>query len=201
VRALPIDRHLASGNTGDQVEDLPQGDACASSNIVDAPGHAADGRVGRGLHRIGHEREIAGLQAVAELHQRLTVEHRREEPVETHIRTLPRSVHREVAQRHGGDLVVHEIQMTELLGRQLGDAVGRDRLRQRGLDHRDRHVVAIDRGARGVHQPLDRAADTGLEQPLRRVDVETRVDLELCAPAAPDAGLRGKVKDVRDAVE
>ena len=71
---LLIDRDRAAGNAGDQVEHLPQGDARAPSNIVDAPGHSADCGVGGGLGRVGHKREVAGLQAVAKLHQRLAVE-------------------------------------------------------------------------------------------------------------------------------
>ena len=196
-----INRDLAAGNAGNQVEDLPQGDARASTNIVDAPGHATDGGIGGRRGGIRHIREIAGLEAVAELDQGPAVEDGREKPVKAHVGALTRAVNGEVAQRYRRHAEVHVIQVAELLGREFRHAVRRHRLRQCGLDHRDHGVIAVHGRARRVDEAFDRPLRAGLEQPLRSVDVEAGVNTKLRAPAAAHPGLRGEMKHVGNAVE
>jgi hypothetical protein len=88
------------------------------------------------------------------------------------------------------------IQHAELLGGELRHAVRRERLRQGVLTHRQRHVVAVDRRARGVDQTLDGAPDTRFEQDLGGLHVVDRIDAEIASPALTDAGLGRQVEDV-----
>ena len=67
---LDVDGHRPAGDAAEQVEDVAKGHARPSADIVDAPRHSADGGGGGGGGGVGHEREVAGLQAVAELDQR-----------------------------------------------------------------------------------------------------------------------------------
>ncbi len=121
---------------------------------------------------------------------------RAEESVKGHVGPLPGSVDREVSQRDARDAVVGVVQVAQVFGGKLGDAVRRQRRRQGRLRHRQRRILAVDRGARRVHQLLDAAADARLEQDLRRLDVVRRVDLEVASPALPHTGLRGQVEHV-----
>src|SRR5204863_306268 len=63
---------------------------------------------------------------------------RAQELVESHVRTLTRSVDREVAERDRGHAVIDIIKITELFGSEFRDAVRRERLRQRVFAHRHR---------------------------------------------------------------
>ena len=117
-----------------------------------------------------------------------------------HVGALSRPVHREVAQGDGGHAVVDVVEVAELLGRELRDAVRRHRLGQRVLGHGNGGRVPVDRRARRVDDPLDGPADQGLEQDLGRLDVVGRVGAEIATPALPNARLRGQVEDVRDGV-
>ncbi len=92
--------------------------------------------------------------------------------------------------------MVRVVQVAELFGGQLRDAVRGHRLGEGILSHRDADVVAVDRRARRIDEPVQRTADAGFEQPLRRVDVVVGVDPEVAAPALADAGLRREMEHV-----
>ena len=120
------------------------------------PGTSAAARGDCRRDSIVHEREIPCLFAVAEQPDWLALDGRAQKSVKSHVGALPRSVDREVAQRHRRDAVIHEVQVAELFGRELRHAVGRHRLRPGVLAHRYRHAVAVDGGARRVDDPLER---------------------------------------------
>ncbi len=80
-----------------------------------------------------------------------------DEPVNGHVRSLPWSVHREVAQRHCRHTEVRRVGAAQQLRRQLGDAVGVVRLRRVALARRVPVGPAVHRRARGEHEPLARA--------------------------------------------
>jgi len=71
--------------------------ARTASNIVYTARNTSSRRRHVRLDRIGHEREVAGLLAVTVYSYRLTTHCGAQEFVETHVRTLPRSVDREIA--------------------------------------------------------------------------------------------------------
>ena len=164
-------------------------------------GHAPRAGRNRRRDRVAHEREVARLFSVAIQRDRLIGQRRTNETIERHVRTLPRAVHREIAHGRRRNPVIHDVQVTQLLGRQLGDAIRGDRLRKRIFPHRDADVVAVHRRTRRVNETLERAADARLEQPLRRVDVVVGVDAEVASPALAHARLRREMKHVRLALQ
>ena len=91
--------------------------------------------------------EVARLAAIAVNRDGLVRERGGDEAVERHVWPLPRSVDRDAPHRRRRDAMVGPIELTEMLGRQLGDAVRRQRPGQRILRHGDRHGVPIKRGA------------------------------------------------------
>ena len=175
--------------------------AGAAADVIGNPERSLVARRHSCCDRVGHEREVARLLAVAVERDGVAPERGPNELVERHVRPLPRAVHREVPHRRRRDPMVRVVQVAQLLGRELRDAVRRHRLGERILPHGDADVVAVDRRARGVDEPVQRPADAGLEQPLRRVDVVVRVDPEVGSPALADAGLRREMKHMRLAVE
>ena len=122
------------------------------------PGHAALAGEDRGRDGVADEREVARLLAVAvDTAIGCAVERGAEESMERHVRTLPRAVHREVRAatwpaRRGW----RSTGGTRCSAASLVTPYGDSGLRQRVLAHRDRRVVAVDRGARGVHELLER---------------------------------------------
>ena len=180
------------------VEHLVDGDARAATDIVArAPGR----RGGRGRRW----RSTASATKVKSrvcspspyTRDRLAVERGAQEAVEAHVRPLPRAVDREVAQRHGRHAEVREVQVAELLGGQLAS---RRTARPAAAAASSRigigDVVAVDRRARRIDEPLERPPDARLEQHLRRLDVVLGVDREIACPSscarrpAPPGGRR-----------
>ena len=180
----------------DEREHVVERHARAPADVVGAARHAALAGGDGGGHRVLDEREVARLQPVAEHRQRRAGGRCREELAKRHVGALARAVHGEVAERGGRDAVVERVQVTQVLGGQLGHAVRRDRMRHLGLAHRNRGLVAVHRRARGVDELLNRTPDARFQQPLRGVDVVGGIHLEVAAPALADASLRCQMEDV-----
>ena len=126
-------RRTSSGRPrrrGEHLERPVQAHARAAADVVDAAGRVRRrrGRAG-GRDDVGDEGEVARLAPVAEQPDRRAVQRRLAEPPERHVGPLPRSVDREVAQRDGRDAVLGVVEAAQLLGGELGHAVGRERLR------------------------------------------------------------------------
>ena len=201
LRRLAADVNRPAADLGNQVQHLVDRHARAAADVVGAPRNAARAGENRGRHGVPDEREVARLFAVPVHRDRRAVDGGFQETMKAHVRTLARAIHGEVAHRRGRHAVIDGVQVAQLLGGEFGHAVWRKRVRQRLLVHRDRRIVAVDRGARGVDELLDLPPDDRLQQDLRRVDVVGRVDLEVAPPALSHAGLRGQVKHVRHVVQ
>src|SRR4030095_14620813 len=91
--------------------------------------------------------------------------------------------------------------MAQVLGGQLRDAIWRYRLQDGGFPHGDADQVAVDRGARGVDEPMKVSPFRGLQQSLGAVPVGRSGAREIPAPALADTRLRGQMVDVRLALE
>src|SRR5689334_3952584 len=94
---VPGDDGLTSGDLPDHLQHVVERHARAASNIVYTPRNAALCGQQIRLDRIGDEREIPRLLAVAVHSYRLAAQRRAQEFVETHVRPLTRSVDREIA--------------------------------------------------------------------------------------------------------
>ena len=99
----------------------------------------------RGGHDVSHICKVARLLAVPIDGQVPAVEQGGDELVKGHIRPLPGPVDGEIAQRDGRHTEIPAVKRAEMLRRELGDSIGRDRLGERGLTRRQRRRVAIDR--------------------------------------------------------
>ena len=190
-----------AGQSADQVQHLVDRHPAATADVIDGAGPAPVAGRHRRRRDVPGEGEVAGLFAVAVEGDRLSGERGPDEAVKPHVRALPRTVHGEVAKRDRRHAVVDVIEVTEVLGRQLGHAVRRDGLEERILAHRNRRDVSVHRRARRVDEAVQAPLLDGLEQPLRRVDVVGRVDAEVLAPALADPRLRGEMEHGRHAVE
>ena len=128
--------------------------ARAAADVVDAPADAGRGAGGAGRRDdVGDEREVARLPAVAEQLDRAAGDRRSAEAAERHVGPLARAVDREEPQRHRVDAVLGVVEPAQLLRRELGDAVRRQRLRRGVLARRHPRGVAVDRGRGRVDDP------------------------------------------------
>ena len=189
----------APGDAPDHLEHVVDRDARAAANIV----YAARRRPGSpprssALTASATKVKSRVCSPSPKTRDRLSENGRAQELVKAHVGTLPRAVDGEIAQRHGRHAVVGVIEVAELLGRQLRDAVRRDRLRQRVFAHRHRDACRR-RPTSSTHTRGARVDGfvARLEQHLRRLDVVHGIDREIASPAFPHAGLRGEVKHVR----
>ena len=154
-------RTLTAGGGGDRVDERPEVDRRARAEVVRAePGRR------RGVERREHAaddvvdvREVAAHRPVAEDRDRLAGERRAHEARDRHLRTLPRPVHREEAERGAAHRRrVPADARRDQLGGALARGVGRLRDdRRRVLAGGQGRGVAVDRRARGEEEALDAA--------------------------------------------
>ena len=175
----------------------------SAGNVED---HALDSRRLRGaevgLDNVADEGEVTALGAIPVDGELALLEHGLAELMEGHVGTVSRSVHGEVAQGNRRDAVIAPVQATEVLGGELGHAVGGHRLGKRAFRHGEVPGISVNRRGGGVHQTLQTGRLYGcLEQSLRGADVRRGVDLEAGAPAGPHTCLGGLVKDPVPTVE
>ena len=167
----------------DDLDQLAEARAPAS---CDVDGDARFEVGGRGAHRrlddIVDEREVAHLLPIAEQREGPAGPGGFDEPVNGHVRALPWSVHREVAQRHRRHTEVRRVGAAQQLRRQLGDAVRVVRLGRVALARRVPAGPAVHRGARREHEPLHWVTANRFEQPLGDVHVELVVQGEAVGP-------------------
>src|SRR5215203_426563 len=125
---LAGDRRWSTDGLGDELDRLVEGDGVTTPDVVDASDRAVlEGQHGAS-HRVVDVGVRAGLLAVAVDGDGLPVEHRLDEAVVGHIRTLARTVDGEVADDGALQTGGSHMRQHELLGRQLRDAVWRGRL-------------------------------------------------------------------------
>src|SRR5262245_42027356 len=152
-----IDLETATGDLGQNLERLTHAGPRSAADVVDAAGRGGGrgGRPDRPDH-VAHEGEIARLPSVAEHRQTLAVESGAAEPVEGHVRSLPRPIDREDAKAHRLHAVIRVVEPTEMLAAELGDAVWRDRRRRGLLRGRKPLGLAVNRGGGCIDEALPR---------------------------------------------
>ncbi len=197
-----LDLDVVADGAPDRRHQVVDADRPAAGDVEHGAGR--DVGVGRGEvrgHDVGHEGEVAHLLTVTEDRQRPPLADRGEEPVHSHVRALPRAVDGEVPQRHGRQTPVGRIEPAQVLGRELGDAVGAVRARQVVLAGRIRRRVAVDRRRRGVDDAPRLRLAGRFEHALGGEHVVPDVVDEPVRPRQPHARLPGEVEDHLGAVE
>ena len=115
-----------------------------------------------------------------------------------HVRPLPRAIDGEVTQHDGGDAELL-VRSAQVLGRQLGHAIGRDRPRRQRLVAGA--VAAVNRRRGRVDQPFELGVSAHrFEQPLRGVEVAALVQIEI-GPALDQARHRRQMKNHLNAIQ
>src|ERR1700693_3389761 len=134
------------GDPLQQVDDLVYTHTRTAAYVIDPVGGRLllfRGRE-RGGDDVGHIRKVARLLAVPIDGQLPAVQQGTDELVKGHIGPLPGTVDREIAQRDGRHAEIPAVERAEMLGRELGDPVGRDRLGEGGLARRQGRRLAVD---------------------------------------------------------
>ena len=132
---LLVDLHRRAGELADERDQLRERDLAAAREVARTcrARRRASAASEIAAHDVGDVRELADLRAVAVARERRAVDRGFAQPVDRHVGPLARTEHGEVAQRHRGDAPVLRVQPAEVLGRELRDAVGAERLGQVGL--------------------------------------------------------------------
>lgn len=180
----------------DRGEQLSNGRARTTRDVEPASRRKVDSpRSDRCRHHVLDVGEVTHLLAVAEQNDLTVIKAGLDEAVQAHVRPLARAVDGEVAHDDRLDGEVLGVGITEVLRRQLGHAVGADRLDRTVLPAGVLGRIAVDRAARRQDQPELRSGAGGFEQPLRSQDVRGDVSLEAISPRTTDAGLPREVVD------
>ena len=153
------------------------------------------------MHHVGHEREIARLQAVAVDHRTLPAEHGRDEQRNDGrvgaVGVLPRSEDVEVADADRLETIGGREGLAIILGGQLGGPVGRDGGRQIGLAFAAGRLVAVGAARSGVNQPPHACPTRGIQQGDRAGDARG-IGIQRRFDAARHAGQGRLVEDAVD---